>query len=75
MATTVWTQQPNRVAVVGRLAVAGGPSDPVNEAIRMGLRELGYVKGRDFRLEQRSTKGGWICFPPRRKSWSDSRSM
>ena len=42
---------------MGRLAVTGGPNDPVNEAIRKGLRDLGYVEGRDFRLEQRSTEG------------------
>ena len=33
-------QQPNRVAVVGRLAVTGGASDPIEEALRNGLRDL-----------------------------------
>lgn len=45
------------MAIVGRLAVIGGLNDPVNEAIRKGLRELGYVEGRDFRIEQRSAEG------------------
>jgi putative ABC transport system substrate-binding protein len=50
-------EQPPRIAIVGRLAVTGGPNDPVNEAIRRGLRELGYAEGRDFRLETRTANG------------------
>lgn len=52
-----WAQQPDRVAVVGRLAVFAEKIDPVNGAIRQGLRELGYVEGRNFRIEQRSAEG------------------
>ncbi len=52
-----WARQPDRVAVVGRLAVPSGENDPLNDVIRTGLRELGYVEGRDFRIEYRSAQG------------------
>ncbi len=52
-----FAQQTDRVAVVGRLTVVGGADDPINEAIRKGLRELGYLEGRDFRIEHRSAEG------------------
>ena len=54
----VWAQQPDRVRVVGSLALgATRPSDPIYEAIREGLREVGYVEGRDFRIEHRTAEG------------------
>lgn len=54
---STWAQQPNHVAVVGRLTIFAETIDPVNGAIRQGLRELGYVEGRDFRIEKRSADG------------------
>ena len=51
-------QQAERVAVVGRLAVNnGGANDPIEEALRKGLRELGYVEGRTIRIEFRTAQG------------------
>src|SRR5262249_622992 len=53
-----WAQQQStRVPVVGLLMVAAGPSDSVVEALRDGLRGLGYVEGRNFRFEHRSAEG------------------
>lgn len=55
---STWAQQPDRVAVVGRLAVNnGGANDPIEEALRKGLRELGYVEGRTIRVEFRTAQG------------------
>ena len=50
-------QQPSRVPVIGVLMVSGGPNDPVVEAFRKGLRERGYVEGRNIRMEHRSAQG------------------
>jgi putative ABC transport system substrate-binding protein len=50
-------QQPNRVPVVGYLAQATGPDDPLTMAWRQGLRELGYVEGRTIRVEFRTAQG------------------
>ena len=56
-ATTTWAEQPNKVPVVGVLSVVAGPDDPTVEALRQGLREMGYVVGRDFRIETRTAQG------------------
>ena len=50
-------QQPNRISVVGWLAGAAGSDDAVVEALRRGLVELGYVEGRNFKLEFRTAHG------------------
>ena len=52
-----WAQQPGKVPVVGSLMVSAGPYDSVMEALRSGLRELGYVDGRNIRIEHRSAGG------------------
>ena len=56
-ATHAWAQQPNKVPVVGVLFLAAGPDDPLVEALRKGLRQLGYVEGQDIRFEFRSAQG------------------
>jgi putative ABC transport system substrate-binding protein len=55
--TTSWAQQPNRIPVVGWLAAAAGPDDPLVEALRQGLRERGYLEGRNIKLEFRTAQG------------------
>jgi hypothetical protein len=45
------------VPVVGMLMVAAGPNETIVQALRDGLRELGYVEGRDFRFEHRTAEG------------------
>jgi len=56
-ATATWAQQTNKIPVVGILMVAAGPDDALNEALREGLRELGYVEGRNIRIEFRTAQG------------------
>jgi putative ABC transport system substrate-binding protein len=59
-ATAAWAQQPNKVPIVGYLAVAADPDNPDNplvETWRQGLRELGYVEGRNIRIEFRTAQG------------------
>jgi len=50
-------QQDSRVATIGWLAISAGPGDPAVQALRAGLFDLGYIEGRDFRLEHRSANG------------------
>lgn len=54
----VYAQPPAHVHIVGSLAFgATSPKDPIYEEIRKGLRELGWVDGRDFRIEHRTAEG------------------
>ncbi len=55
--TAVWAQQTKKIPIVGYLALAAGPADPIVEAWRQGLRELGYVEGRTIRIEFRTAQG------------------
>ena len=49
-------QQSRKVWRLGVLA-PGAPPEPVLEAVRDGLRDLGYMEGRDFVLEIRWAQG------------------
>jgi len=48
--------QPSRIPRIGVLR-AGTPPDPSVEGFRQGLRELGYVEGRNIALEYRWAEG------------------
>ena len=50
-------QQPNRTAFLGVLVPAIGPGDPLIDAMRESLRQLGYVEGQNLRIEFRSAQG------------------
>jgi putative tryptophan/tyrosine transport system substrate-binding protein len=50
-------QQTNKPPVIGVLFVAAGAADPLFIALRQGLRELGYVEGRNIRFEFRTAHG------------------
>jgi len=59
---TAWTcvasaQPDSKVPVIGVLMVVAGPQDPVVEAMRRGLRDLGYEEHRNYRFEHRSAEG------------------
>jgi putative tryptophan/tyrosine transport system substrate-binding protein len=43
--------------VIGLLMLSASESHPIFVAMRKGLRDLGYVEGRDFRIEHRGAKG------------------
>jgi ABC-type uncharacterized transport system substrate-binding protein len=53
----VWAQQPDQVPVVGVLMVTAGPRDGPGQALRDGLRQLGYVEGQNIKIEFRSAQG------------------
>src|SRR5262245_31433716 len=51
-------QQANRIPRIGLLSGLGSPPmPPTIEALRQGLRELGYVEGKNIVIEYRYTEG------------------
>ena len=52
-------QQTGKVYRIGLLAFRGGPptTSPMYMGLRQGLRELGYVEGRNYVIESRSAEG------------------
>ena len=63
LATVAAAQQSSKVPAVGVLMLAAGPHDTVVDALRRGLRELGYVEGRNIRIEHRSALGNVELLP------------
>jgi putative ABC transport system substrate-binding protein len=63
---TAGAQPPEKVPRVGYLN-PGSSSDPVRqrrlEALRQGLRELGYVEGQNIALEPRWAEGKYDRYP------------
>jgi ABC-type uncharacterized transport system substrate-binding protein len=49
-------QQPGKIPTIGFMR-GGSPTDPEVEAFRQGLRELGYVEGKNIVIEFRNTEG------------------
>ena len=50
-------QEFSKVPVIGLLMLSAGPNHSIFEAMRKGLRDLGYVEGRNFRIEHRGAMG------------------
>jgi putative tryptophan/tyrosine transport system substrate-binding protein len=56
MSSAAWAQGEG-LSIVGLLSGGAGPRDATVEAFRQGLRELGYVEGRNIRVEFRTAQG------------------
>jgi putative ABC transport system substrate-binding protein len=57
VASAAWPQQAENVPIVGNLMVGAMADDPMFVGLQRGLRELGYVEGRNLRLEFRTAEG------------------
>ena len=62
-------QQTERMAIVGMLMVVVEAEDPLVEALRQGLKKLGYVEGQNYTLEFRSAKGRLDRLPSLAGNW------
>jgi ABC-type uncharacterized transport system substrate-binding protein len=56
-------QQPGKVPRMGYLSTGTGRSSRNAEALRQGLRDLGYVEGRNIAIEYRSAEGNTARLP------------
>ena len=59
-------QQPTKIPRIGYVSGQGDPkaAGPLVEGFRQGLRDLGYVEGKNILVEYRYTvEGGWIVSP------------
>ena len=50
-------QQPNGIPIVGLLTTTAGPDEPLLLVFRQSLRDLGYLEGRNIRIEYRTALG------------------
>jgi putative tryptophan/tyrosine transport system substrate-binding protein len=59
MALAATAQPAEKVYRIGRLSTSASPAgpDPLLEAFRQGLRDFGYVEGRNLRIESRYAEG------------------
>src|SRR5215510_4767950 len=56
LGVTAEAQQPAKVPTIGFMR-GGSPTDPEVDAFRQGLRELGYVEGKNIIIDFRNTEG------------------
>jgi putative tryptophan/tyrosine transport system substrate-binding protein len=67
-------QQPKKVPRIGYLSSGDSARDSArSEAIRLALRELGYIEGQNIATEYRYAEGSSIGSPSLRPSWCVSR--
>src|SRR5438552_19171505 len=60
---TAETQQAAKIARIGYLALNLAAAPRLTEALRQGLRDLGYVEGHNLVIEYRSAEGKSERFP------------
>jgi putative tryptophan/tyrosine transport system substrate-binding protein len=60
-----WAQQPTKIPRVGYVTSTGNSNDPgpSGQAFRQGLRDLGYVEGKNIRVEYRFIEGNPELIP------------
>ena len=56
-------QQAGKIDRIGYLSPSPAAANPLSEAFRQGLRDLGYVEGRNVVIEYRSAEGKLERFP------------
>src|SRR5882762_5023036 len=56
-------QQAGKIDLIGYLTPSPAAANPLSEAFRQGLRDLGYVEGRNVVIEYRSAEGKLERFP------------
>ena len=56
-------QQPKKVPRIGFLSVTSSGRTPASKHFAKGLREMGYVEGKNFTLEYRSAEGKFDRLP------------
>jgi putative tryptophan/tyrosine transport system substrate-binding protein len=66
LASAADAQQPASPRRIGVLLVGFSPESKEAQAFREGLRDAGYVEGRDVVIEWRSTSGDYLGY----LSWS-----
>src|SRR5262245_49550766 len=57
LSSSVEAQQPKKIPRIGFLASFGAGPDPRSQALQEGLRELGYVEGKNIIIEYRHAAG------------------
>ena len=59
VAVIVDAQQPAKIPLIGYVSASGDPNTPgpLVEAFRQGLRDLGYIEGKNILVEYRYTEG------------------
>jgi putative tryptophan/tyrosine transport system substrate-binding protein len=62
---SAWAQQPAKIPRIGYVSGTGSQSDPgpYVEALRQGLRDLGYIEGKSFVIEYRGAEGKLDSIP------------
>ena len=63
-------QQATRIPVIGRLGASSASAEAARvEALRQGLRELGYIEGKNIVIEWRHAEGKLDRLPALAASW------
>src|SRR5207248_6603087 len=74
LSVSAQAQQPAKMPRIGYVSGSGDRKTPgpLVEAFRQGLRDLGYIEGKNILVEYRYVEGGWIMCP---LSWPNSCNL